>query len=66
MYDFVNILNNDNINEKIKFVPYTVKNDDMNLQQLNGKDLSYNNYNDIFAGLDILFSNNLSTSSPYR
>ena len=24
--------------------------------QLNGKDLSYNNYNDIFAGLDILYS----------
>ena len=26
-------------------------------QQLSGKDLSYNNYNDIFAGLDFLFSN---------
>ncbi len=35
----------------------SLKNNDINLQQLNGKDLSYNNYNDIFAGLDILFSN---------
>ena len=34
----------------------SLKNDDINLQQLSGKDLSYNNYNDIFAGLDILFS----------
>jgi phosphoribosylaminoimidazolecarboxamide formyltransferase/IMP cyclohydrolase len=32
------------------------KNDDTNLVQLSGKDLSYNNYNDIFAALDILFS----------
>ena len=30
--------------------------DKNNLEQLSGKDLSYNNYNDIFAGLDILFS----------
>ena len=27
------------------------------LTKLNGKQLSYNNYNDIFAGLDILLSN---------
>ncbi len=31
-------------------------NNENNLVQLNGKDLSYNNYNDIFAGLDILYS----------
>ncbi len=35
----------------------SLKNDNLNLKQLSGKDLSYNNYNDIFAGLDILFSN---------
>jgi len=29
---------------------------------LSGKDLSYNNYNDIFAGLDILFSEKKSIS----
>ena len=34
----------------------SLKNDDMNLQQLSGKALSYNNYNDIFAGLDMLNS----------
>ena len=28
----------------------------LGLNQLNGKDLSYNNYNDIFASLEILFS----------
>ena len=30
--------------------------DDLDLNKISGKDLSYNNYNDIFAGLDILFS----------
>jgi phosphoribosylaminoimidazolecarboxamide formyltransferase/IMP cyclohydrolase len=29
---------------------------DLNLDQLSGKDLSYNNYNDIYSSLDILFS----------
>ncbi len=33
-----------------------LKYDSNNLEQLGGKDLSYNNYNDIFAGLDVLFS----------
>ena len=33
-----------------------IKYDKNNLEQLNGKDLSFNNYNDIFAGLDILFT----------
>ncbi len=35
----------------------SLKGNDINLQQLSGKDLSYNNYNDIFASLEILFSN---------
>ena len=35
----------------------SLKNEKTNLLKLSGKDLSYNNYNDIFAGLDILFSN---------
>ena len=30
--------------------------EDLKFNQLNGKELSYNNYNDIFAGLEILFS----------
>ena len=32
------------------------KDKDLGLDQLNGKDLSYNNYNDIFASLEILIS----------
>ena len=32
--------------------------DNLNLKNLNGKELSYNNYNDIFSALNILFSNN--------
>ena len=34
----------------------SLKNEKTNLLKLSGKDLSYNNYNDMFAGLDILFS----------
>ena len=33
-----------------------LNNDSLNLNKINGKDLSYNNYNDIFSGLDILSS----------
>ena len=33
-----------------------LKNDYLGLKQLGGKDLSYNNYNDIFAGLEIILS----------
>ena len=33
-----------------------LNNDNLNLHKISGKDLSYNNYNDIFAGLDILSS----------
>ena len=29
---------------------------EIGLKQLNGKELSYNNYNDVFASLDILYS----------
>ena len=47
----------ENPHQKSSMYINSLKNDDINLQQLNGKDLSYNNYNDIFAGLDILFSN---------
>jgi len=35
----------------------------LGFNQIHGKDLSYNNYNDIFAGLDILFSNLKSPST---
>ncbi len=41
----------------------SLENDDINLKQISGKDLSYNNYNDIFAGLDILFSDLKSPST---
>jgi len=40
-----------------------LKYDENNLKQLSGKDLSYNNYNDIFAGLDILFSEKKTPST---
>ena len=35
----------------------SLKKNELDLQQLSGKNLSYNNYNDVFAGLDILISN---------
>ncbi len=47
----------ENPHQKSSIYINSLKNNDINLQQLSGKDLSYNNYNDIFAGLDILFSN---------
>ena len=40
-----------------------LKYDENNLKQLSGKDLSYNNYNDIFAGLHILFSEKKTPST---
>ncbi len=33
-----------------------LKKDDLGLKKISGKNLSYNNYNDIYAGLDILFA----------
>ena len=47
----------ENPHQKSSIYINSLKNDDINLKQLSGKELSYNNYNDIFAGLDILFSN---------
>ncbi len=47
----------ENPHQKSSIYINSLKNDDINLKQLSGKDLSYNNYNDIFAGLDLLFSN---------
>tara|TARA_A100001015_G_scaffold250621_1_gene289138 strand:- start:2096 stop:3643 length:1548 start_codon:yes stop_codon:yes gene_type:complete len=47
----------ENPHQKSSIYINSLKNDDINLQQLSGKELSYNNYNDIFASLDILFSN---------
>tara|TARA_Y100001970_G_scaffold246421_1_gene314330 strand:- start:1213 stop:2763 length:1551 start_codon:yes stop_codon:yes gene_type:complete len=47
----------ENPHQKSSIYINSLKNDKTNLLQLSGKDLSYNNYNDIFAGLDILFSN---------
>ena len=47
----------ENPHQKSSIYINSLKSDNINLKQLSGKDLSYNNYNDIFAGLDILFSN---------
>ena len=46
----------ENPHQKSSIYVNSLKNDDINLSKLSGKDLSYNNYNDIFAGLDVLFS----------
>ncbi len=46
----------ENPHQKSSIYVTSLKNEDINLSKLSGKDLSYNNYNDIFAGLDILFS----------
>ena len=46
----------ENPHQKSSIYISDLKNDEINLRQLSGKNLSYNNYNDIFAGLEILFS----------
>tara|TARA_A100001011_G_scaffold100885_1_gene106255 strand:+ start:2737 stop:4284 length:1548 start_codon:yes stop_codon:yes gene_type:complete len=46
----------ENPHQKSSIYINSLKNDNINLKQLGGKELSYNNYNDIFAGLDVLFS----------
>ncbi len=46
----------ENPHQKSSIYLSDLKYEKSNLEQLSGKDLSYNNYNDIFAGLDILFS----------
>ena len=53
----------ENPHQKSSIYINSIKNDDINLKQLSGKELSYNNYNDVFAGLDILFSNSSSPST---
>ena len=53
----------ENPHQKSSIYVNSLLNNNINLQQLSGKDLSYNNYNDIFAGLDILFSNLKSPST---
>jgi len=46
----------ENPHQKSSIYLSDLKNDKTNLEHLSGKDLSYNNYNDIFAGLDIMLS----------
>ena len=46
----------ENPHQKSSIYLSDIRYDRNNFKQLSGKDLSYNNYNDIFAGLDILFS----------
>ena len=53
----------ENPHQKSSIYMSSLKKNDINLQQLSGKNLSYNNYNDIFAGLDILISNFISPST---
>ena len=53
----------ENPHQKSSIYINSLKNNNINLNQLSGKDLSYNNYNDIFAGLDILISNLKSPST---
>jgi len=53
----------ENPHQKSSIYISSLNSDNINLEQLSGKDLSYNNYNDIFAGLDILFSNLLTPST---
>ena len=53
----------ENPHQKSSIYFSNINNDSTKLHQLSGKDLSYNNYNDIFSGLDILFSNLKSNST---
>ncbi len=53
----------ENPHQKSSIYMSSLKKNDIDLQQLSGKNLSYNNYNDIFAGLDILISNFISPST---
>ncbi len=48
----------ENPHQKGSVYTYNGKNDLLNQGKLSGKELSYNNYNDIHAGLEILFSDN--------
>ncbi len=53
----------ENPHQKSSIYLSDLKYDKNNLNQLSGKDLSYNNYNDIFAGLEILFSERKMSST---
>ncbi len=53
----------ENPHQKSSIYINSLKSNDTKLDQLSGKDLSYNNYNDIFAGLDILFSDFFSNTT---
>ena len=46
----------ENPHQKSSLYINNLKDRGLNFEQLNGKELSYNNFNDIFASLDILFS----------
>ncbi|OUX54612.1 MAG: bifunctional phosphoribosylaminoimidazolecarboxamide formyltransferase/IMP cyclohydrolase [Pelagibacteraceae bacterium TMED287] len=46
----------ENPHQKSSIYINNLKNQNLGLNKMNGKELSYNNYNDIFASLDILFS----------
>ena len=46
----------ENPHQKSSIYINDLKEDELGLKKLNGKELSYNNYNDIFAGIEILFS----------
>jgi len=48
----------ENPHQKSSLYLSDLKNDNLNFVQLNGKELSHNNLNDIFASLDMLFSKN--------
>ena len=53
----------ENPHQKSSIYVNSMKSNNAGLEQLSGKDLSYNNYNDIFAGLDILFSDFYSNTT---
>ena len=46
----------ENPHQKSSIYLSSLKDDNLGLKQINGKNLSFNNYNDIFAGLEILYS----------
>ena len=47
----------ENPHQKSSLYVNSLSSDGTNLKQLSGKELSYNNYNDIYASLDLLLSN---------
>ncbi len=48
----------ENPHQKSSIYLNNLTSDSLDLKKISGKELSYNNYNDIYAGLDILFSSN--------